>query len=199
MALAQTDILHLDRRSLLAASDELLDEVEELRLADGSTVPQPLRDAISALQLRIGRRNPPVAPATLRAAHELVLAVQQRLMAANPRNAQPRAHPGRAGGQPMTMPVVGAGRWKLLALPPQPSAGVTTAWQELVEATVERAFDRWAYAQHQAGRAARERREAAAALARARVAWANYLDLKEEADDLLRRAAKAASGAAPRA
>ncbi|TMD16011.1 MAG: hypothetical protein E6I96_05840 [Chloroflexi bacterium] len=79
------------RRLLLAESDFLLDEVETLRLNDRSDAPQPLREAIRALQIRLGRRNPPVAPATIDAAQDLVFAVQQRLMALNPKNPSSRA------------------------------------------------------------------------------------------------------------
>ena len=89
------------RRLLLAASDILLDEVETLRLQEELEAPQRLRESIRALQIRLGRRNPPVAPATLDAAHDLVFAVQQRLMAANPKNPRPARHAGRASGQPL--------------------------------------------------------------------------------------------------
>src|SRR5437773_9679022 len=74
----------LHRRVLLAHSDLLLEDVEMLRLHDANEAPPHLREAIRALQIRLGRRNPPLPPATLDAAHDLVFAVQQRLMAANP-------------------------------------------------------------------------------------------------------------------
>ena len=70
--------LETRRRSLLAESDLLLDDVETLRLQDETEAPPRLREALHALQLRLGRRNPPVPPATLHAAHDLVFAVQQR-------------------------------------------------------------------------------------------------------------------------
>src|SRR5665213_51955 len=88
------------RRSLLAESDVLLDDVEMLCLQDETEAPPQLREAIHALQLRLGRRNPPVPPATLHAAHDLVFAVQQRLMAANPAHPHPNRHAGRPSGQP---------------------------------------------------------------------------------------------------
>src|ERR1700674_2295851 len=47
------------RRSLLAESDVLLDDVETLRLQDETEAPPRLREAIHALHLRLGRRNPP--------------------------------------------------------------------------------------------------------------------------------------------
>src|SRR5258707_1436318 len=77
------------RKALLAESDVLLDDVEMLRLQDKTDAPPRLREAIHALQLRLGRRNPPVPPATLHAAHDLVFAVQHRLMAANPNHPNP--------------------------------------------------------------------------------------------------------------
>ena len=93
------------RRSLLAESDSLLEDVEALRLDDQTEAPDPLRHAIHALQVRLGRRDPPMPPATLHAAHDLVFAVQQRLMAANPNVPRPNRHDGRPGGQPLMMVV----------------------------------------------------------------------------------------------
>ena len=112
------------RRLLLAASDILLDEVETLRLQEELEAPQRLRESIRALQIRLGRRNPPVAPATLDAAHDLVFAVQQRLMAANPKNPRPARHAGRASGQPLMTLVREDRKWKVLTLPPPTTSGV---------------------------------------------------------------------------
>jgi hypothetical protein len=109
------------RRSLLAESDALLDEVEALHLDDHVEAPPTLREAIRALQIRLGRHDPPLPPATLRAAHDLVFAVQQRIMAANPKNPRPNRHVGRPGGQPIVTMVRDERRWKLLTLPPPPS------------------------------------------------------------------------------
>src|SRR6202521_2273240 len=115
------DAVEMRRRSLMAESDDLLDDVETLRLDDRSEVPQQLREAICSLQVRLGRTDPAVAPATLHAAHDLVFAVQQRLMAANPKHPRPNRHAGRPGGQPV-ITVVREGRlWKLLTLPPPPN------------------------------------------------------------------------------
>ena len=50
------------RKSLLAESDVLLDDVETLRLQDSTEAPPRLREAIRMLQLRLGRRNPPLPP-----------------------------------------------------------------------------------------------------------------------------------------
>jgi hypothetical protein len=145
------------RRSLLAESDVLLDDVETLRLNDQCEAPVRLREAIRALQVRLGRRNPPLPAATLEAAHDLVFAVQQRLMAANPKNPRPVRHAGRPSGQPLMTIVREDRKWKVLTLPPPPISGVDAEWIELVECTVERAWDRWCYAQQQAVRAARVR------------------------------------------
>ena len=177
----------LARRRLLAESDELLGEVEELRLQDREAIPVGLEHAIKALQERLGRRQPPVAPRTVKAAHDLVLAVQQRLMAGNPRVSATRSHPGRGGGQAVTVDITEDASWKLLALPPLPPQGPDLGWLELVQATVERACDRWMYAHHQAVRAARFKQPASVPLARARAAWENYWELKEEAAELRRR------------
>jgi hypothetical protein len=189
--MAATTVQHGDeravevrRRTLLAESDSILDDVEMLRLVDRTEAPQPLREAIRALQIRLGRSDPPLPPATLHAAHDLVFAVQQRLMAANPNNPRPNRHAGRPGGQPV-MTVVREDRlWKLLTLPPPPNGAGEDEWLELVECTVERAWDRWCYAQQHAVRAAREHFKAQLALAVARTAWTNYWELHQEAESI---------------
>jgi hypothetical protein len=143
-----------------------------------------LREAIRSLQIRLGRRNPPVAPVTLEAAHDLVFAVQQRLMAANPRIPRPNRHVGRPGGQPMVTVVREDRKWKVLTLPPPPGSGDDADWIELVECTVERAWDRWCYAQQHAVRAARERFKPHISVAVAQAAWSNYWELKQEAEQI---------------
>jgi hypothetical protein len=189
------------RKSLLADSDVLLEDVEALRLKDETEAPPRLREAIHALQLRIGRRNPPLPPATLHAAHDLVFAVQQRLMASNPNHPRPNRHDGRPGGQPVVTVVRDDRRWKVLTLPPPPNGAMDSEWLELVDQTVERAWDRWCYAQQHAVRAAREHFKAIVAVAVARTAWANYWELLEESrqiNERLRARPGVESSAAPR-
>jgi hypothetical protein len=172
------------RRELLQLSDELLEDVEVLRLGDRRRVPDRLSSAIEKLQLDAGRGEASIAPATLRSAHELVLSVQYRLMSGNPRNRTIGTHLGRGGGQATVRALAGGGTWKHLVLPP--IGGLATAdWRSLVEDTLERALDRWSFSQHHAAQAARDRSGAKQALARARVAWTNYWDLREEAERLL--------------
>jgi hypothetical protein len=185
------------RRSLMTESDSLLDDVERLRLDDRLDLPDTLRDAIRALQVRLGRADSAVAPATLHAAHDLVFAVQQRLMAANPKHPRPNRHAGRPGGQPVITVVRDGGLWKLLTLPPPPVGGADEAWLELVDSTVERAWDRWCYAQQHAVRAAQEGYKPQVALAVARTAWANYWDLYIEADEIRGRVRAAISARPP--
>ena len=170
------------RRALLAESDALLGEVEALHLDDRVEAPHSLREAIRALQIRLGRHDPPLPPATLHAAHDLVFAVQQRLMAANPNNPRPNRHIGRPGGQPIVTMVRDERRWKLLTLPPPPSGAADDEWLELVESTVERAWDRWCYAQQHAVRAARAHFKPLIAFAVAQTAWLNYWELHQEAE-----------------
>ena len=178
----------LQRRILLTDSDLLLDDVESLRLSEEVEAPLRLREAIRALQIRLGRRNPPLPPPTLAAAHDLVFAVQQRIMAANPKNPRPARHANRASGQPVITIVREDRKWKVLSLPP-PSSGDEWLWLELVESTVERAWDRWCYAQHQATRAARLHLKPLLALAIARAAWENYWLLLQDAERIRARLA----------
>jgi hypothetical protein len=170
------------RRALLAESDSLLDDVEYLRLDDHVEAPYTLREAIRSLQVRLGRRDPALPPATLHAAHDLVFAVQQRLMAANPNNPRPNRHVGRPGGQPLITVVRDDRRWKVLTLPPPPNNASEEEWLALVDSTVERAWDRWCYAQQHAVRAARAQFKPLVAIAVARTAWSNYWDLYQEAE-----------------
>jgi hypothetical protein len=187
----------LDRRRLLARSDLLLERVEQLRLMEQRSVPPALSAAVRALQLRLGLSDP-AKPRTVRAAHNLVLAVQQRLMAANPRNPQPRSHPGRAAGSPSIARLPAAGRWKLLSLPPRGAGQTDQEWRELVGLTVIRALDRWSWAQGRAVWAARRgRRDGPRLVARSRVAWTNYWELCCEAEVLLRGRPPAAGRAQP--
>lgn len=188
IALEPLEAAEARRKSLMAESDALLDDVEMLRLCDQSEAPPSLREAIHGLQLRLGRRNPPVPPATLDAAHELVFAIQQRLMAANPSNPRPNRHTGRPSGQPIFTVVRDDRKWKVLTLPGPQAGADETEWLALVDSTVERGWDRWCYAQQQAVRAARERFRPLTAVAVARAAWANYWDLLQEADRLKDRA-----------
>src|SRR6266853_3806910 len=181
------------RRFLLAESDRLLDQVETLRLLDEEDTPHSLREAIRMLQVRLGRKDPPVPPATLHAAHDLVFAVQQRIMAANPNLPNPNRHVGRPSGQPVMTRVADNRVWKVLTLPFPPSGATDAEWLELVDCTVERAWDRWCYAQQHAVRAAQERYKPQVALAVARTAWSNYWDLYVEAEEIRARV----SGAAP--
>jgi hypothetical protein len=166
----------------MAESDRLLEQVESLRLLDHEDAPAHLREAIRMLQVRLGRTNPPLPPATLHAAHDLVFAVQQRLMAANPTHPRPNRHRGRAEGQPIVTRVRNGRLWKVLTLPPPPNGEANAAWLELVDATVERSWDRWCYAHQHAVRAARSRNQSPnVALAVARIAWSNYWELLAEA------------------
>lgn len=175
------------RKRLLGEADRILDRVEELRLLEQRVVPPRLAASIQALQERLGRR--PASPGTLAAAHRLVLALEGRLMMRNPRVPVTQRHEERPVGQPLIKVLQGGIRWKMLTLPPAPPTGPDAAWLELIEATVDRAHDRWAYAQEQARRAAQRGLEFGGAWARARLAWANYLELSLEAEGLRRRAA----------
>ena len=60
-------------------------------------------------------------------------------------------------------------------------------WIELVESTVERAWDRWCYAQQHAVRAARLHVKPHVAIAVAHAAWDNYWQLLQEAEQIKKR------------
>jgi hypothetical protein len=163
----------LPRQTLLARSDDLLDELELLRLHDRRLTPAALRRRID--RLRSDARLPErPAPRSLAAAHDLLLSMQQRWLNLNPR------HPG------VSVPPPGGerNRWKQLPLPPCPPGGPDEPWRGLARATVERAFDRWCWAQHHATRAAREGGDGPPALQRAAAAWTNYFQLRQEATRL---------------
>ena len=117
------------RKTLMDESDRLLEEVETLRLEDANDAPITLREAIQDLQRRLGRKDPPLPPATLHSAHDLVFAVQQRLMAANPNHPRPRVHAGRPGGQPVMARVRDEKLWKLLSLPPPSRQRKKQGWR----------------------------------------------------------------------
>jgi len=187
LTMADEAAVETRRRSLLAESDTLLDDVENLRLDDQVEAPPRLREAIRALQIRLGRRNPPLPPATLDAAHDLVFAVQQRLMAANPNHPRPNRHVGRPSGQPLVTVVREDRRWKVLTLPSPQNGADEVDWMAMVDCTVERAWDRWCYAQQQAVRAAREHFKAHLAVAVARAAWTNYWELLQDAERIKER------------
>src|SRR2546430_16557248 len=95
-------------------------------------------------------------------------------MAASPRIARPLRPAGRPSGQPMFTIVRDDRKWKVLTLPPPTSNGEDADWIELVDETVERAWDRWCYAQQQAVRGTRLRMHARVAVAGLVVAWDNY-------------------------
>jgi hypothetical protein len=187
VATASEEVIEARRRSLLAESDLLLEDVESLRLDDKDEASPQLREAIRALQVRLGRRNPPLEPATLEAAYELVFAVQQRLMAANPRIPRPNRHARRQSGEPMVTVVREGKTWKVLTLPPPSTSEEEADWIDLVDATVERAWDRWCYAQQQAVRAARERFRPLVAIAVASTAWSNYWELLQDSERIKER------------
>ncbi len=154
---------------MLARSDELLDQLERLRLRDRLVTPMPLRRRIDDLRADAGLAQRPV-PRSLAAAHDLLLSMQQHWLNLNPRH--PAVTPS---------PVSRAEPWKRLPLPPCPPSGPDEPWRRLARATVERAFDRWCWAQHHATRAAREGCDGAPALQRATAAWTNYFQLRQEA------------------
>src|SRR5215471_21363299 len=175
------------RRQMLAESDALLLQVEDLELADRAGCPPALAEAIRSLQLRLGRVDAH-HPRTVRAAHRLLFAVQAKLMAANPRNPQPQAPLDRPTGQPTITILRQGGAWKCLTLPPRPPSNELAAeaeWRLLVELTVQRSLDRWACAQDDAVNAARAGVGATRAISRASAAWRNYWELRSEAEILL--------------
>lgn len=172
------------RRELLAESDCILGEVEELRMARRHQLPPLLRRRLGRLLAEMGRSGP--VPPTVRGAHSLVFVLQHRLMTANPRRPGVPAQMGRGAGTPTLSHIRPGVSWKVLALPDDPGGGREADWAAAVAATVDRALHRWAYAQHHAQRAARRHEDAQAAVVVARLAWNNYWDLLQDAERVLR-------------
>lgn len=75
-----------DRRRKLAVTDQLLTDIEELRLEAGHFLSAFLRDRIAAAEAEIIGTRHRVRINNLHRAHEFVLSLQGPLMAANPRN-----------------------------------------------------------------------------------------------------------------
>ncbi len=76
----------VDRRRKLAVTDQLLTDIEELRLEAGQVLSAFLRDRIEAAGAEIGGTEHRARISNLRRAHEFVLGLQGPLMAANPKN-----------------------------------------------------------------------------------------------------------------
>jgi hypothetical protein len=106
------------RRRKLADTDQLLNEIEELRLEAGSSLDCHLLDRIADIETEIiGHPNRSrIDDLDLRGAHDLVLGLQYLLMAANPWNSRaprlgatvlgnPATRSRRGGrGQPLEAP-----------------------------------------------------------------------------------------------
>src|SRR5260370_21559062 len=128
------------RRLNLALSDELLNEIEELRLVDQQALPSLLRGRIQTLHLAVFGKSPDRTLKNLSAAHDSVLAVQHPLMAANPRISMSSPQGGRAPRQPFSVTTPFRGSWKLPTLPAMPQARLTDDWVPLLAATLQPAF-----------------------------------------------------------
>ncbi len=174
------------RRRLLSESDRLLESIEQLRLAGQRELPPQLAQALLNLQVQLGPA-PCLRHNTLHAAHNAVFALQQGLVSANRRNPTPRSHAGRRPGEPRVALITASASWKFLVLPAR-RLDAGQEWPELVEVTVERAYDRWRLAQARAVAAARGGDASAAGrLAQADAAWSNFWELRQEAEKLLGR------------
>jgi hypothetical protein len=78
------------RRRTLADTDQLLNEIEELRLEAGGSLSSHLLDRIADIETEIigQAQRSRIDDLNLRGAHELVLGLQHLLMAANPGNSR---------------------------------------------------------------------------------------------------------------
>lgn len=81
------------RQRMLADTDQLLTDIEELRLEEGNSLSALLRNRIAAAEAEINGSWDSARIGSLQRAHEFVLGLQGPLMAANPRN--PRSTPAR--------------------------------------------------------------------------------------------------------
>ena len=75
-----------DRRRKLEVTDQLLTDIEELRLEAGHDLSAFLRDRIAAAEAEIIGTRHRARINNLRRAHQFVLSLQGPLMAANPKN-----------------------------------------------------------------------------------------------------------------
>jgi hypothetical protein len=172
-----------ERRSKLAITDHLLNDIEELLLANRTRVPPTLAERLHHVQNALTDRPRMSTPHNLHHAHRLVLALQGPLLAANRRYPQPYQHERHAAGQPVKVRVGSGASWKVLTLPGVPPEGIGLDWLELAEAMVDRAYQRWAWAQHHVKTCNTVRSGLRPALARATAAWENYSDLMEQFTD----------------
>ena len=86
------------RRPLLGRSDQLLEQVEQLRLHGRRRLPDPLRQALESLASSVSAGVDATRPTTAAAAHRFALALQWRLLRTAPRS---RRRP-LAGGNALT-------------------------------------------------------------------------------------------------
>ena len=105
------------RRRKLADTDQLLTDIEELRLEPGHSLSAFLRDRIAAAEAEIVGTRHRARINSLRRAHEFVLGLQGPLMAANPKNAG--SMPQWQGTQPADRLI---GRRQMRLEVPQPPA-----------------------------------------------------------------------------
>lgn len=125
-----------DRRRLLAATDHLLDRIEELRLADRVELPEPLRTRLAAVAASVDPRARPRVPTTLAGAHDQVFRLQTKLL---------RASGTVQRAQQVQRRRTAPGDAARLFIPPRESAGNESDWLESVRLTVQRAQDRARY------------------------------------------------------
>jgi DNA-binding response OmpR family regulator len=124
-----------DRKRFLAATDNLLDRIEELRLEGQLDVPQHLASRLEAVAHAMDARLRSGAPRTLASAHEQVFRLQTKLLRTSGLAAvEPR--PPRRRAPSATAPV---------AIPTRESSETEAAWLERVQLTVQRAQDRVRY------------------------------------------------------
>jgi hypothetical protein len=156
-------------RCLLLKGDQLLSALEELNLAGKARMPRELRDQVAcyAAAIRPGRSR--MTPSCSVQAHGLVLDLQAELLPAPGR--PPRVLGGSHGG------------WLMVQLPAQAAGESTPEWRELAAATLDRAYERWAYAHYHLCRARRRRRGIRRAWDRCQLAWWNYWQLRQQVDE----------------
>lgn len=173
-------------KATLRRSDELLNRIEGLLLADQVRAPHEVVEAVNALETAINFRTTATS-ISLRALHGRVLECQRPLLA---RNLPPLSR-SEAKSTRWKVPTQRQKGWLVVELPKPSGYQDEASWERAVDDTLDRVFHRWCYAVEQVRRAASYGDPIGRLREVESIAWANYYRLLE-ASRPLRRLGRAA-------